>query len=129
MLYTPDQDSLVGSSKMVTNSELAKKVEEQEELYQRESRELKGMLAELTNKLEHIKTMVEKKETKEEELEEVSVDDESEISEFEKPFLKALKALGGKSTELPTLIGKMDTEVVLEWIEALENHFECEKIT
>ena len=24
--------------------------------------------------------------------------------------------------------GKMDTEVVLEWIEGIENHFECEGV-
>lgn len=65
----------------------------------------------------------------EEEEEEVSADDEDEVSETEKPFFKALKALRGKPIELPMRMGKMDAELVLEWIEALESHFECEKIS
>ena len=78
-----------------------------------------------------MKNVVEKKEMKEEveEEEEVPDDDEDEISENEKPFFKALKVLGGKPTELPMFTGKMDAELVLEWIEALENDFECEKVS
>ena len=129
MLYTPNQDSLVGSSKMVTNAELAKRVEDQDELYQKENRELKEKLVELANKLEQIGSVVEKKEMKEEQDEEVPTDDEDELSKNEKSFIKTLKALGGKATELPILIGKMDTEAFLEWIEDLENHFECDKIS
>ena len=64
-----------------------------------------------------------------EEEEDVPKDEEDEISENEKPFFKALKALGGKTVELPMFTGKMDAELVLEWIEALVNHFECEKIS
>ena len=45
MLNVPDQDSSIGSSEMVTNAELAKKVEEQEELIQKENSELKGIVA------------------------------------------------------------------------------------
>ena len=130
MLSIPDQDSSIGSNKMVTNAELAKRVEEQEELLQKENSELKGILAELASKLEYMKNVVEKKEMKEEmeEEEDVPNDEEDEISENEKPFFKALKALGGKTVELPMFIEKMDAELVLEWIEALENHFECEKV-
>ena len=88
MLGVPDQDSSIGSSEMVTNAELAKKVKEQEELLQRENSELKGILPELASKLEHMKTVVEKKEMKEEmeEEEDVPNDEEDEISENEKPF-------------------------------------------
>ena len=64
-----------------------------------------------------------------EEEEEVPDEDEDEIPENEKPFFKALKALGGKPTKLPMFTGKMDVELVLEWIEPLENHFECEKVS
>ena len=126
MLSIPDQDSSIGSNKMVTNAELAKRVEEQEELLQKENSELKGILAELASKLEYMKNVVEKKEMKEEmeEEEDVPNDEEDEISENEKPFFKALKALGGKSIELPMFTGNMDAELVLEWIEALENQFE-----
>lgn len=65
-----------------------------------------------------MKTIVEKKEMKEEEEEEVPYNDDDELSKIEKPFINALKALGGKSTKLPIFTGKMDIEVVLEWIEA-----------
>lgn len=107
MLYIPDQESLVGSRKMVRNAELAKKVEEQEELYQKENREVKGMLLELENKLEHMKNVVEKKEMKEEEEEEeVPIDEEDIVSKHERPFIKALKALGGKSTKVTYVYGK-----------------------
>ena len=48
----------------------------------------------------------------------------------EEPFLKVIKALGGKALErIPLCNGKMDPELVMEWIEGMENHFECEVIT
>ena len=89
---------------------------------------MKGILVELASKLEHMQNVVEKKEMKEEveEGEEVPDDEEDELSENEKPFLKDL---GGKPTELPMFTGKMDVELVLEQIEALENQFECEKVS
>ena len=61
MLYNPDQDSSIGSSKMVTNVELEKIVKDQEELYHKENRGLKENLAELANKMEQIGSVVEKK--------------------------------------------------------------------
>ena len=90
MLSVLDQDSSIGSNEMVTNVELVKKVEEREELLQKENSELKGILAELASKLDHMKSVVEKKEMKEEmeEEEDVPNDEEDEISENEKPFLK-----------------------------------------
>ena len=43
------------------------------------------------------------------------------------PFLKSRKVFGGKSLENVSIChGKMDVEVVLEWIESIENYFECE---
>ena len=58
---------------------------------------------------------------------------EDEVPKLEPPFgekklfIKALKALGRKSLEnIPMFHGKMDLEVVLEWIEIIENCFECE---
>ncbi len=96
MLNSPDQDSSIGSSKMVTNAELAKKVEEQEELLQNENRKLKGIVAELASKLEYMQSVVEKKEMKEgmEEEEDVPDSEEDRIAENERPFFKSLKALG-----------------------------------
>ena len=96
---------------MVTNVELAKKVQEKEELYQKENREVKGILAELASRLEHMKNVVKKKEMKiEKEEDEEIIDDDDEVSETKKPFSKSLKALGGKPTELPMFTGKMDIE-------------------
>ena len=47
----------------------------------------------------------------------------------EEPFLKAIKALGGKSLEgIPLFNGKMNLELVMEQIEGMENQFECESI-
>ena len=45
----------------------------------------------------------------------------------EEPFLKALigKALEGISI----FTGKMDVEKVMEWIDGMENHFECDDIS
>ena len=128
MLYIPNQGSSVVLSKMVTNAKLPKNVEEQEELYEKENREVKRMLAELANKLKKMKYVVYKKEMKEEEEEEEVLDDEEdEVSKTKRPFIKNSKALEGKSNELPMFMGRMDVESVLEWIEALENFFECEK--
>lgn len=48
----------------------------------------------------------------------------------QEPFLKALKAMSGKSLEgVPLFSGKMEAESVMEWIEGMENHFECEGVT
>ena len=94
---------------MVTNEKLAMKVEEKEELLQKENREMKGILEKLASKLEHMKNVVEKKEMKEvEEEEEVPDDDEDEVPKNGKPFFKDLNALGGKPITLLMFIGKMD---------------------
>ena len=48
----------------------------------------------------------------------------------EEPFLKAIKALGGKSLEgIPLFSGKMDTNTMMGSTERIENHFECEGVT
>ena len=45
----------------------------------------------------------------------------------EEHFLKAVKALSDKALEgMPLFTGKMDLDVVLDWIEGVENHFVCE---
>jgi hypothetical protein len=47
----------------------------------------------------------------------------------QEPFLKAIKALGGKGLEgVPHFSGKMDIDAVMDWLEGMENHFECEAI-
>ena len=48
----------------------------------------------------------------------------------EEPFLKAIKALGGKALEgVPLFNGKMDIDAVMDWIDGMENHFECEGVS
>ena len=45
----------------------------------------------------------------------------------QEPFLKALKAFGGKILENVSLFhGNMDAEEALEWIESIENYFKYE---
>ena len=48
----------------------------------------------------------------------------------EELFLKSTKALGGKALEgIPLFSGKMEVDLVMDWIEGMENHFECNGIT
>ena len=48
----------------------------------------------------------------------------------EETFLKAIKALGGKDLEGVSLFsGKMDIDAVMDWINVMENHFECEGVS
>lgn len=62
----------------------------------------------------------------------VAIEDEIPIPDpflEQEPFLKTLKALSGKTLEGVALFsGKMDPDSVMEWIEGLENHFECEGV-
>ena len=47
----------------------------------------------------------------------------------EEPFLKVIKELGGKALEgIPLFKGKMDLDFILDWIEGMENHFECKGV-
>lgn len=44
--------------------------------------------------------------------------------------MKALKALSAKALEgVPLFNGQMDVDLVLDWIDNLENHFECDGVT
>ena len=48
----------------------------------------------------------------------------------EEPFQKSIKALCGKCLEgIPLFSGNMETKLVMEWIEGIENHFEYEGVT
>ena len=43
--------------------------------------------------------------------------------------MKALKALSGKALEgVPLFSGQMDQNSVVDWIDNIENHFECDGI-
>lgn len=123
----------IGDNIMVTNAKLERKVDDQEE----ENRLLKEKLVELESKLGAIETKVDEvlvkvggEEGKGKEVLEIDKVCKPDPILEQEPFPKALKALSGKSLEgLPLFTGKMEVEVVLEWIEGMENHFECERIT
>lgn len=63
----------------------------------------------------------------------LAIEDETPILDpviENEPFLKALKAMSARTLEgVPLFSGKKDPKVVLEWIEGLENHFECDGVT
>lgn len=117
---------------MVTNAELAKKVEDQEE----ENRLLRVKLDLLEQKLGEVEVKVDEASNKIEGTEGkgklIAIEDETPIPDpviENEPFLKALKAMSGRTLEgVPLFSGKMDPEVVMEWIEGLENHYESDGV-
>lgn len=115
---------------MVTNAKLAKKVEDQEEEY----RALRERLDQLAMKLVEVEVKTEEVHDKVgDKGKMVAIEDEVPIPDpiIEKePFLKALRAMSGKTLEGVALFsGKMDPDALIEWIEGLANHFECDEIT
>ena len=120
----------VGESMMVTNVQLAKEVDEQKE----RNRLLEEALEEVKQKLDAV-VMEARKREEEEDGKGKKVAEEDIIPEpnpilQEEPFLKAIKALGGKALEgVPLFSGKMDIDAVMDWLEGMENHFECEGIS
>ena len=47
----------------------------------------------------------------------------------EEPFLKVIKAPRGNHIEgIPLFNGKMDTDIVMGWIEGMKNNLECEGV-
>lgn len=114
---------------MVTNTKLAKKVHEQEE----ETKSLRERLAQLEDKLDHVEEKTDEvKEKFEGKQPEVGVEDEVPTPDpilTEAPFLKALKDMSGKALEdIPLFSGKMEADLVMDWIELMENHFMCDGI-
>ncbi|GLJ08687.1 hypothetical protein SUGI_0093680 [Cryptomeria japonica] len=115
---------------MVTNVELAKKVEDQEE----ENRVLRERLDQLAMKLAKVEVKTEEVHDKVGDQGKImAIEDEVPMPDpvIEKePFLKALRAMSGKTLEGVALFsGKMDLDALIEWIEGLENHFECDRVT
>ena len=48
----------------------------------------------------------------------------------EETFLKAIKAINRKGLEgIPLFSGKPDPNLIMEWIEGMENHFECDGVS
>lgn len=118
---------------MVTNVEIARDLIEQQE----NNRCLEETMEEMKHKLEEVadtasKMKVQLGEDKDKGKNQIEEDIELEPNPplVEEPFLKVLKALSGKAIEgIPMFTGRMDAELVMEWIEGMENHFECDEIT
>ena len=74
-------------------------------------------------------------EQKEEEAKEKCIELEEETPTLdpilpEEPFLKVIKAINSKDLEsIPLFSGKMDLDLIMEWIEGMENHFECDSVS
>lgn len=118
---------------MVTNVELAKEVDEKKRIMDEKTRILDEAIEEMKEKLKEVVEVALMKEDGETSTskgkKKVYIEDEvpepnPPLGEND-PFIKVLKTLGGKSLEsIQMFHGKMDVEVVLEWIESIKNHFE-----
>lgn len=101
---------------MVTNVQLAKEVDEQKE----RNRLLEEALEEVKQKLDAV--VMEARKSEEEDGKGKKVAEEDIIPEpdpilQEEPFLKAIKAFGGKALEgVPLFSGKMDIDAVMDWL-------------
>ena len=120
----------VGESMMVTNVQLAKEVDEQK----KRNRLLEEALEEVKQKLDAVAKEARKREEEEDgkgkKVAEEDIIPEPDPILQEEPFLKAIKALGGKALEgVPLFSGKMDIDAVMDWLEGMENHFEYEGIS
>ena len=120
----------IGETKMVTNAEVAKKVNEKEE----ENRFLRDRLAQLEEKLDQVEEKNKEFKGKvEEKKKQVAIqDEEPTLDQFliEETFFKALKAMSGKALEgIPLFSRKMEEDLVMDQIEGMENHFECDGVT
>ena len=113
------------TSNMVTNVALAKKMQEHEKTNNW-----------LLDEFEKLKGQMEKREKvfleQEEEGEEEDTLEQEVVTLLadQRYFIEALERVGKKDAkgDLPIFLGKMDADAVVDWIEALNNHFECENI-
>ena len=76
---------------------------------------------------------MEQKEEQEAKEKEIELEEDSRTLDFailEGPFLKALKAINSKALEgIPLFSGKMDLDLIMDWIEGMENNFECDSVS
>ena len=109
----------------ITNVELSKLVKEQmtkSRMVQEENRTMK-------RELDRLKNNMRKESDDESKPQEIGGDEEQEnIPTDHRPFLAALERVGKKGEgDLPTFYGKLDPNVCMDQIEALDNHFEFDK--
>lgn len=111
----------------ITNVELAKIVKEQ----MAESRAIREENRAMKRELDKLKGQVRRggQEESEEEEEEQDPSSQANIPEDERAMLAALERVGVKDrNDIPLFHGKLELEECTDWIEALENYFECEVV-
>ena len=96
--------------------------------------EMRKKLDEVVEATDKVKENLDVSEDKEKDMKNVTDEDEIILEPNplvqEEPFLKYIKSLSGKALEgVPLFSSKMDTKLIIEWIEGMENHFEYEGIT
>ena len=109
----------------ITNVELAKLVKEQ----MAESRAVREENRSMKKELEKLKGKMIKGDADESEEEEVEREPyEEEIPRDQRPLLQALERVGVKGGDLPNFHGKLNLDECMDWLEALDNHFECDQV-
>ena len=94
-----------------------------------ESRAFREENRDMKRELERLKSKLKKGEDYESEGEEVEGDNfANEIPLEQRPLLQALERVGAKGGDIPMFYGKLNPDECLDWIEALDNHFECDCI-
>ncbi|XP_059067896.1 uncharacterized protein LOC131858615 [Cryptomeria japonica] len=111
----------------VTNIELAKIVREQAAKNKKMEAEIEKLKREKSKK----KQSEVISDSDEEDQEEERSMEEPSRGMSERQFIDALGKLSRKDTkvDLPMFPGKMNPEECLDWIEAMENYFECEEVS
>jgi len=112
----------------VTNAKLAKIVREQAAKNKRMEVEIEKLKKD-KDKKKKSEFILDSDEEDQDEEEEVPME-EPQGGMLERQFLDALGKLSRKDTkaDLPMFPGKMNPEECLDWIEAMENYFECEEV-
>lgn len=91
---------------------------------------LRDKLGEVEEKVELMRNKLKEDEGKGKEVAEEDKIPKKKLVLVEEPFLRAFKAMSGKSLEwIPLFNGKMEFDLVMEWIEGMENYFQYEGIS
>ena len=109
----------------ITNVELAKLVKEQ----MAESRAVREENRSMKRELKRLKGKMIKgdgDESKEEEVEREPC--EEEIPMDQSPLLQSLETTRVKGGDLPNFHGKLNPDDCMDWLEVLDNHFECDQV-
>lgn len=93
---------------------------------------MEKFLGEVQDKADKVKEKIEQKEEVEAREKKLELEEEAPTPDLflpKEPFLKALKTLSSKALEgVPLFSRQMDPDLVVDWIDSIENHFECDGI-